>query len=67
MKSLSELEKLSTPRLLAYYKKYRHLRNENSFYYYDEKDEADVKRKEIKNYFGNIKAILDKREHVIKK
>ena len=68
--SLEECEKLSTPRLLAYYKKYRHLVYWNvrwccEYHCEDMSTDEDKAKTEVaKKYMDAIKAILDSREHV---
>lgn len=71
--SLIALEKLSTPRLLAYYKKHRHLRtkfNDEDYPCYDENDihyngefGTSVEH-QINQYFDEIKKLLDSRENI---
>jgi hypothetical protein len=68
--SLEQLKKLSTPRILAYYKKYRHLRHWNvqwccEFHCEDMSDARDRARTAVGiEYVDSIKALLDEREHV---
>ena len=61
-KSFSELDKLTTPRLLAYYRARRNavISDVNYPIEYPEKYEAD------RTYLNAIKALLDMREHVSK-
>lgn len=60
--TLEELEKLSTPRLLAYFKKHRH----SEYSEVIEPGLIDDEEKHAKNveYFDGIRAILNKRGHV---
>ena len=64
--SLEQVEKLSTARILAYYKKYRKLRSVGRceccgeiLYRSDE-----IRNRGANEYMDGIKAILDSREHV---
>ena len=65
-----QLEKLSTPRLLAYYKKYRHLRYWNIRWCCEWhcEDMSNARDKALtavgEEYIDSIKALLDSREHV---
>ena len=68
---LVEAEKLSTKRLLTYYKKHLHKRNWFlNGYDYQEGDEnynsyvGTTPNEEFNKYLDSIKAILDKRENV---
>jgi hypothetical protein len=68
--SLEQLEKLSTKRIMAYYKKYRHLRHWNvswccEFHCEDMSNGRDRARTAVAEaYVDAIKALLDTREHV---
>jgi hypothetical protein len=68
---LIEAEKLSTKRLLTYYKKHLHKRYLFLNHYdYQEKDEeynsyfGTTPNEQFNKYLDSIKAILDKRENV---
>ncbi len=66
--SMEQLKKLPTPRLLAYYKRYRHLGWSYSCWCCDELlTKKDRLLNSIANeYLDAIKALLDTREHVSK-
>jgi hypothetical protein len=61
-----ELGSLPTPRLLAYYKKYRHhccfIPSCDCCYSNDEEDK--IRRVQLRDYLDGVKLELDKREHV---
>ena len=61
--TLEQCEKLPTHRLLAYYKKHKQSPIWLECDYTDKGRETEVV---LTDYFGSIKAILDKREHIEK-
>ena len=63
-KSLEDLKKLSTPRLLAYYKK--HLRGlpSKATYQFDCGNISEKRCEVVTDFCNKVKAELDKREHV---
>lgn len=70
--TMEQLGKLPTPRILAYYKKYRHLRYWNvrwccEFHCEDISNARDEMLTAIgTEYIDAIKALLDTRGHVVK-
>lgn len=64
--TLDQCKKLTTPRLLAYYKKHRWLQNAYVCQccgdYHNE--ETRIKGLTASQYYGEVKNLLDKREHV---
>ena len=64
--TLESCEKLQTPRLLTYYKKYRKIKHYGVCgCCFEILDERDVEPNRIANeYMDAIKSILDKRENV---
>lgn len=71
--TIEDANKLTTPRLLSYYKKYgnrwssQFLEDEEFIWdIYDGKESEYLEYLELKNYWQSIKNILNKREHCSK-